>query len=147
MSAGFPFTQIAFEANGNISPRRFLTTVAGSAQKVVQASGVTTPIIGVSYNKLRFPPNSPSDDGFNAIAGEHVSYHTAGEIALVDAGANITDLTVAVTSDNNGKATPVVMVSDTALTWVGGLPMDLVNSGEQVWVMILSPFAFHPTLS
>jgi hypothetical protein len=142
-----PFTQIPYEANGNISPRRFITGVAGSAQKAVQAVGVTLPILGVSYDKLRFPPNSPSDDGFNAIAGEPLSFHRHGEVASVDTGAAITDLTVPLTSDGSGKAIPVTMVGNTALTWVGGLPVDICANGEVCRVFILPPWAFHPTLS
>jgi hypothetical protein len=145
-----PFTQTPLEANGDIYPRRFIVGVAGTGNLGVQATGSTIPILGVSYDKLRYPPNSPADDGKNAVAGEQLSYHGWGTIARVDIGTDITDLTVPVTSDGSGKAKPVSFAGgQTALVWIAGLPLDIGTSasGASTRVYILPPSCVHPALS
>ncbi len=148
MPSALPFTQIPYTANGNVSPRRFIVGVAASPQLAVQATGVALPIMGVSYNKTRFPPGSASNDGYNAIAGEMLSYHSAGEVCSIDVGETaITDITIPLTSDSAGKALPVDMTSNTTLTWVAALAMDTAEANGEVRALLLSGFYFHPTLS
>lgn len=131
---GPTFQQPQLEANGNISPRRFISPTAATNNRADQSSGTSVPIFGISYDKTRFPPNSPSDDTFNAIAGEALSYHGPGEIANLDLGGNVTDLTVALTSDASGKG-----IAASAGNWVGAYPLKLGSTGDTIPVWIIPP--------
>lgn len=144
----FPISLGQYEANGDVYPRRFVVPTAGTNNRVDQGTGVTLPLLGVTGDNTRFPPNSPSDDGKHAIAGEFVDLHGPGQVTNLDLGANVTDLSVPLTSDGSGKGTPVSFAGgQTSLTWIGALPLKLGSSGEWIPVYILSPFCVHPALS
>lgn len=136
-----PYPPVAsFVANGNISPRRFLTTVTGNgnADKVVQASASTAIIVGVSFNATRFPPESPADDGFLAIAGEQCPAHTAGHICLLDLGGTVSNAGVLLTTDGNGKGIAQAP-SDGTTCYYGAIARETGVSGDAVKVVVLAP--------
>lgn len=143
-----PLTQINYTANGNVSPCRFITPVTGSdtgGQLAIQAADATQLIIGVSYEATRYPPNSASDDGYVAIAGEMLMYHCAGMVCNLKLGGTVqpNDVLTA-NSDGTGTGIKLDYTSDSvqcaaALAIQGGV------SGDFVEVYVLSPF-FHRTV-
>lgn len=133
--------QITYTANGNIRPRRFVTTVTGNgnAQKCVEATLSTAIIIGVSFNGTRYVPGSPADDGYLAIAGEQCSIHGPGHIADLDLGANVTNAGALLTTDGSGLGTPTPAVTDGTVTYYGALAAQTGLSGETIKVIVLAP--------
>lgn len=136
-----PLTHISLVANGNVSPARFIAPVVSSTggAKGVQASDPTVLILGVSYNETRFPPNSPADDGYCAIAGENLPYHGPGEICGLILGGTVSSANVPLTTDSAGKGVTVDTTAAT-LIWVGAISLQAGVSGDEVMVYVLSPF-------
>lgn len=130
-----------WEANGDIFPRRFVIPVAGTNNRVAQATDGSVPILGVSGDNTRFASGSYQDSqtaGIHAAAGEFVDVHTMGQVANLDIGATaITDLTIPLTADANGKGTPA-----TTLNWIGAIPLKLAAASEWIPVWVLSPTRF-----
>lgn len=135
-----PITQIPLTANGNVSPARFIAPVQGTTgQYGVQASDPTVPILGVSYNETRFPPNGPADDGYCSIAGEPLPYHGPGTICGLICGDTETNAMQPLTTDSNGKGV-AVSTSATTLIWVGAFSLQAGVLNDEIMVMVLSPF-------
>lgn len=131
------FTYPPFTANGNVSPSRFLTPVAGTAKRLVQASASTAPIYGVSGKNTRFPPGSPSDDGFHAIAGEQLTVHGPGQICSLKLGSTaVTDLTVPLTTDGSGQGLPQAPANATTC-YYGAIPLTLGAASDTIAVFVL----------
>lgn len=143
------FGPIPVVANGNVSPRRFVVPVtgAGNGQRAIQATGSTRPYLGISGDFTRYPPGSPSDDGYCAVAGENLTYFAPGQSCNLDIGAtDITDCGTPLKSDANGKGTPMLTTGTTA-EWVGALPWRTGVAEETIPVYVLSPFRHFPALS
>lgn len=149
--ATFGLTQLNFTANGNVSPRRFIVPVtgAGNGQLAIQASGRTRALVGISADFTRFPPGSPQDDGYVAIANEALPYHGPMEICNLDIGSTaVTDCAIPLTSDSDGKGLPVSFAAgQTTGTWVGAVPMRTCAASETIPVLVLSPSYFFPALA
>ncbi len=106
-----------------------------------------TIVVGISADVLRYPPGSPSDDGYNAIAGENLQYAGPGQTTMLDIGVtDITNCGLPVKSDASGKATPMLVAGTTA-EWVGALPWRTGVAGEVIPVQVLSPFRHFPALA
>lgn len=149
MPQSIGYGQIPVVANGNVSPRRFIVGVtgAGNGQRAVQATGSTACYLGISSDWLRYPPNSPQDDGYIAVAGENLAYAGPGMTTNLDIGAtDITNCGLPVKSDASGKGTPMLVAGTTA-EWVGALPWRTGVAGEVIPVLVLSPFRHFPALS
>lgn len=149
MSQGVGYSQIPLVANGNVPPRRFIigVTGAGNGQRAVIAGGSTACYFGISSDFTRYPPGSPSDDGYQAIAGENLAYAGPGQITNVDIGStDITNCGLPIKSDSSGKATPMLTTGTTA-EWVGALPMRTGVAGEVIPALVLSPFRHIPALT
>lgn len=129
-------------ANGNISPRRFLTSVTGSgnANKVVQASAATAMIVGISANTTRFPPGSPADDGYCAVSGEPVPYHGIGHICDLDIGGTVSNAGVFLSADSSGKGVSTALADGTE-QFYGALALETGVDGDTIRVYVISPFA------
>lgn len=144
---------IPLVANGNVRPNRFITFVAGTPSVAVEAPDASTPVAGVSEAWKRFPPNSPSDDGFIAIAGEDLPYHGPLQRAQVLLGTAVTDMTkplVAYTDGTYGAgaAKPASFAGgQTTGIWLAAIPERLGVAGEIIPVLVLSPTFCHPALS
>lgn len=136
-------------ANANVRPRRFVVPVTGSGngQRAIEATGSTRCYLGISKNWLRYPPGSPSDDGFIAVAGENLAYAGPLETTELDIGSTaITDCGTPLKSDANGLGTPMLTTGTTA-EWVGALPWRTCAASETIPVLVLSPFRQFPALS
>lgn len=133
-------------ANGNIQPKRVVVGVAGAGNglKAVQASTAgTLPPLGVSGVSTRFPPGDPADDGYHAIAGESVTVLGPGERGNVIAGAAITDCSMPLTYDNQGRAVTAAPAAGTNV-WCFGWPTYTVTAaGQEVEVAVTFPFVFQ----
>lgn len=127
-------------ANGNISPRRFLTTVtgAGNGDYVVQASASTAMIWGVSYDATKYPPGSPADNGFLCTAGEPCPYHGFGQMCQLDIGGTVSNVGVPLTSDGNGKGIAQAPADGTTC-WYGAIALQTGVDGDTINVVTLAP--------
>lgn len=133
-------------ANGNVAPSRVVVGVsgAGNGKLAVQAStNGTLPPLGVSQASRRFPPGDPADDGYTAIAGESLPILGPGDMGLVTAGAAITDTSMPLTYDNQGRAITAAPAAGTNV-WCFGWPTFTVTAaGQLVEVAITFPFVFQ----
>lgn len=136
----YGMTQPPLLANGNIAPSRFVTTVtgAGNGGKAVQASASTAIIIGVSEAWTRFPPGSPSDDGFIAIADESLAYRGPGSICKLELGGTVSDAGVLLTTDADGKGIAQAP-ADGVTAYYGAMALETGVSGDKVRVVVLAP--------
>lgn len=132
----FPITNIHFAANGNVRPCRFVAPAGGSLG--VEASDPTLPILGLSYEETRYPPNSPADDGFVAIAGEPLPLLGPGQVGNVVLGDTVA-ANDPCTTDNQGRAIPVDTTATTKI-WVAGFALVAGVVGDKVPFYVTSPF-------
>lgn len=141
MSTGVsPLQWYSPEAGGNISPKRFCTLVAGVPNRVVQASAVTQILVGVSADWTRYTPGSPADDGYHAVAGEAVTLYGPFQRCLLALGATaVTDATIPLTTDANGKGVPAAPAAGT-VRYYGALPLRLAAAGADIPVIVLPVF-------
>ncbi len=125
-------------AGASIRPCRILA-LSATKDLVVEATGVTVPLAGVSLNATKYPPDSTEDNGYLQTAGFAVSYYGQGDICWVMAGAAITDLRTPLTSDGSGRAITATTItgSASAFTYTIGLPLATASAaGELVPVQI-----------
>lgn len=148
MSLCSPITTPNLTAQGNISPRRWITSHATIFQGAIHptaSTNVAQPLLGISEAWTRFPPGSPADDGYIAIAGEPLSYRGPGQIALLEIGSTaVTVPNVLLTTDTNGRGTPLAPVAGT-VTQYGAVALRAAAAAsgsvyESIPVYILSPF-------
>jgi hypothetical protein len=81
---------LSFVANGNIAPSRFVKLDSSAVGKVLAATAVTDPIIGISGQGTRNTPYSTLDDGYHAIAGENCRVYGDNEECWLECGGTIT---------------------------------------------------------
>lgn len=132
----FPLARPNLTANGNVRPGRFITSVSGNGNFLlaVEATASTAPIFGVSARGTRGPAGV--DETYCAIAGESLPYHGQGEIAELLLGASVTNMGVPLTTDNQGRGTPLAPTDGTT-TYYGAIPLrpGLINEYIPVWVL------------
>lgn len=136
----FPLTQIPLSANGNIRPNRFITSVSGNGNfcLAVEATAATQTIFGVSGNETRYAPGSPGDDGFIAIAGEHLDYFGPLQIGQLVLGGTVSDMGIPLTSDSAGRGVATAPVDGTSNRY-GAIALRPGLVGETIPVYILPP--------
>ena len=133
--------QAGKKANGNVRPRRFLTVVSGAANAdyLVEATAASQLLIGVSSDATRYPPGSPADDGFVAIAGEPLPYHGPGHMCQLDLGGTVDGTTGwLLTSDGSGLGVATAP-SDGTTRYYGALALRSGISGDTIDVVVLAP--------
>lgn len=137
------FSWLNLTANGNIRPARVVVGVtgAGNALKAVEASTAgTLPPLGLTREHTRFPPGDPADDGYIAIATEALSILGPGDIGFAVCGAAITNASLPLTYDNQGRVVTIAS-SGGGQVWCIGFPKaTTAAAGEKVEVVILQPF-------
>lgn len=140
MSTGVsPLAWFSPEAGGNVSPKRFCTLVAGVPNQVVQASNKNQILVGISADWTRYTPGSPADDGYHAIAGEAVTLYGPFQRCLLALGATaVTDVTIPLTTDANGKGVPFAPAAGT-VSYYGALALRLAAAGADIPVIVLPP--------
>lgn len=125
-------------AGGNIRPCRILVLDTTNEDKVVEATGVTVPMIGISANATKYPPGSTEDNGYLAQTGDAVSYRGPGMQAQVLSGAAITRLDYPLTSDSQGRAisrsipNPLGASNAYVPTWIVGYPIDTAAAANEI---------------
>lgn len=136
----FPLSQIPLVANGNISPGRFLTGVSGAGNFLlaVQASASTALILGVSERGVRGPADGQSgtNETYIAIAGDEIPYRGPLQIAELQLGATVSNMNVPLTSDANGKGTPLAPSNGTT-TYYGAIALQGGAADEFIPVYVL----------
>ncbi|WP_088253467.1 hypothetical protein [Fimbriiglobus ruber] len=121
-------------ANGNIQPCRFVVadgtgTAPYAANLVVQATGATVGLFGISQKSTRYVPWAPLDDGYAAVAGEMLQIHGLGDDeALLAISATVVN-GQELTSDSGGMGTPAASGN-----YVGAIAKQEGNAGDQIRV-------------
>jgi hypothetical protein len=117
----------SFVAGGNISPSRFVVL---SGEFIVTQSGATPgiPPIGISSEATMFPPNTPFDNGYAAIADySNFRVYVDGDICYINAGAAFTGGDY-LKPDANGRGITV-----TTGTYYGAEALETATaSGQQI---------------
>lgn len=136
----FPTTQIPLVANGNIRPNRFLTGVTGNANFLlaVEATAATQTLFGVSGDSTRYAPGSPGDDGFIAIAGEHIPYHGPLQVANLKLGGTVDNMNVPLSSDSAGRGVATAPADGTGNRY-GAIALRAGVLDEVIPVYVLPP--------
>lgn len=122
-------------ANGNIKACRFLVydqtgTRPTAANLVIQATGNTVAIAGISQKGSRYVPWNALDDGLVAIAGEMLAYGGPGDDeALLAISANCNSGQELI-SDSNGLGTPTTAADD----YIGAIAKESGLAGETIRV-------------
>lgn len=139
MSFPLPFTAVKPKiAGGNIRPCRILVLDTTNEDKVVEATGVTVPMVGISVNATKYPPGSVEDSGYLAVSGDAVSYRGPMQEAQVLSGAAISRLDYPLTSDSQGRAisrsipNPLGASSAFVPTWIVGYPIDTAAAANEI---------------
>lgn len=129
------YTQPPMTAGGNVAPKRFITPSTTAGKTAVQASAASQLLIGVSEMWTRYPPGSPSDDGYVAVSTEPLPYRGPLQIASLTLGGTVSNPATPLTTDANGKG-----VAASTGNYVGALALELGVSGEDIDVYVLPPF-------
>lgn len=124
-----------FVAGGTINRGRFITPAAGTEQSVTQAAAATNLLIGVT-SRWQEPAgyNTGLTDGFGTViarSGDPVPYVGPGMVAELMLGGNVTDLTVGLTSDADGKG-----VAASSTNFIGAWALRLGSTGEYIPVFV-----------
>lgn len=119
-------------ATGDINPLRFLVQATASDNQVTQATGTSTPIVGISGPGTRYPPWTPLDDGKHAVAGENVEvFAPPMKEAYLQLGGTVAagDL---LTSDGSGQG-----ITASSGNQVGARAREAGTSGQSIRVQPL----------
>lgn len=135
----FPLDRPQLVANGNIRPNRFLTTVTGNANflLVVEATADSQFIIGISGSSTRYAPNSPGDDGYNAIAGETMEgYISEGMIGQLKLGGTVDNMGSFLAAGAAGVGVATALAN---AKYYGAIPLraGLINETIPVYVKFI----------
>lgn len=128
----YPITAPQLVATGNVSPCRFVK-FATTGSEGTQASAATDLLAGISWEETRYPPNSPADDGYVAIADENLPYHSAGMVCNLVISATLTAGTL-VTSDSAGKG-----AAPSSGNYVGAVLLQGGDADDKVMAYVLPP--------
>lgn len=133
------------QANGNISPCRFVKEDT-SANNAVKQAGAGELVIGISQEGFDSAPIPLNTSGYAAIAGENVNVFTMGTVCLLELGADVSTER-RLKADSNGKGTPVVGGAASMENW-GAIALEAASSGEKVLVQVVGPMTVsHPASS
>ena len=122
-------------AGGTINRGRFITATAGTEQAVTQAAAASVLLVGVT-SRWQEPAglNAGLTSGFGTViarSGESVSYNGPGQISEIMLGTAVTDLTVGLTADADGKGAPA-----SSGNYIGAWPLRLGSAGEYIPVFV-----------
>lgn len=143
----FPLTVPQFTAAGNIRPNRFLVGAGsgnGNFQKVIEATGSTVMLVGVSQSGVRGPQPAGDSTGstnnttYLAVSGNSVPVSTAlmeGDLLL---GDTVNDFRIPLTSDGSGRGIPQAPANGTTC-WYGAIALEPGVSGDVIKVWVLPP--------
>jgi hypothetical protein len=124
-------------AGGTIEVARFvkIDTTADHNFTVVQATGQTDKVIGVSQDGAHDPPGLSGSADDAARDNQTLRVYSVGEECLVTAGAAITQGDY-LKSDADGKAVPVTF-AEAANIFYGGYALEDGAADELVRMMVL----------
>lgn len=126
-------TQPNFKAGGDINPKRFVVIDATDTNTVVEASGVTAVLVGISTDATKASPS----DGASTLAaedGDHIETRMDGEVALLNLGTGGATAGDKLTSDSDGKG----ITSSTDEDYWGALALESGSAGEDIEVLIMT---------
>jgi hypothetical protein len=135
-------TNLPVIANGTIMPSCFVTLDVTRDNAVIQATGSTAPIIGISQEGTLQPPNLLAALGSTAptaqpaaLAGGELKIYHFGDVCGLTAGGTLTagDL---ITSDANGNG---IKATGGGGAEVGAMTFSGAAAGEIVTVISLPP--------
>ena len=138
MNGSIGFTQPNLTAGGNIAPKRFLKLDGTNFQQAIQATNASVPLIGVSDRYTRFPPGSPSDDGYIAVSGDALAYRGPLSMALLTLGGTVTTMNTPLTADADGKGVAQAPADGTT-AWYGAFALQDGVAGDDILVYVLPP--------
>lgn len=118
-------------AEGNIAPRRIVEKGTGDFGCLQSDATPGSPPLGISSEATRRGANSPLDDGYAAITGEHLRVYQLGELALLDAGAAVSAFDW-VKPDANGRG----VTASTGNYYVGQAVQAATASNQQILVKV-----------
>lgn len=143
----FPLIAPNFTAAGNIRPNRFLVGAGsgnGNFRKVIEATGSTLPLVGISQNGVRGPQpagdvtGSTNSTTYLAVSGDPCPAFTAGMEGDLLLGGTVNDWRVPLTSDGSGQGVAQTPTSGT-LTYYGAIALEPGVSGDVIKVWVLPP--------
>jgi hypothetical protein len=109
-----------------------LVASATTDDQVTQASAATTSLFGISGPGTRYPPWTPLDDGFHAVAGENVEVFRAPmQEAYLQLGGTVA-ANDPLTADNDGAG-----VTATSGQYVGARAIQAGVAGQAIKVQPL----------
>jgi hypothetical protein len=129
-------------ANGNISPSTFVAMDTSLDFSVLQATGVSAPIIGVSQpgtlqppglQVALFPGTTPTSQ-YAAVAGSQLEIFGMGDTCSLTIGAASVPTAQFLTADTNGNG-----VAATSGNYVGAMTFSSAVAGAVVKVLVLPP--------
>jgi hypothetical protein len=138
MAVGPSFTKVA---GGTIQPSRFvyLDTSSTDPDGVLQATGGTIPLYGISQPGTRNAPYSPLDDGNAALIGETIMiYGPPNKDVILELGGTVTTGDY-LTADSNGKGVTQA-VSSANTNWIGAVAMEAGVSGDLIRVQLFPSY-------
>lgn len=122
-------------AGGNIAPSRFVARSASSGEPIVTQAGSNVLTWGISQPSTRRAPLSGWDDGYAAIAGEHLNVLGDGDDeALLEIAGTIT-AGQPIKSDADGKGVAATTDKDHvgAIALVSGTAGALIRVKPKVY--------------
>lgn len=122
----------ALIAGGTILPFRFVKPDTTADDTGIQATSITTPVLGVSDGSTK-----AFNSGNHAETGDPITLQ-GGDVVLVEAGGNITRGAM-VESDSNGKA--ITQSSTTGLNYNGYVALQSAASGTIIRIQRIAGFA------
>jgi hypothetical protein len=134
-----PNTPPQLVADGNILPNRFLKASTNSF-RCLQADG-TAPIIGISGDGTKYPPQPEISNVYHAEQNDPVDVRAVGDIALLSivVAVNMGEL---LTSDGNGQGVPAGTSASTA-EFVGARALEAGIAQDLIRVEVL-PMTYTP---
>jgi len=134
-------TTNTYIASGNIRPARILVRSASVARSAAEAVDTTTVPIGVSLNSYKFT-NSIYDGSvyaYTAVANDPIPYAGRGQVAIVTAGAAITDLSLPVGSDSAARAVSITPTDEGTVAYALGYPLSLASAAGDLILVDINP--------
>jgi len=122
----------ALIAGGTILPYRFVKPDTTADDTGIQATSITTPVLGVSDGSTK-----AFNSGNHAETGDPITLQ-GGDVVLVEAGGNITRGAM-VESDSNGKA--ITQSSTSGLNYNGYVALQSAASGTIIRIQRIAGFA------
>src|SRR5262245_29233916 len=133
-------TNPAYIARGTINPSRFvrISTTAGHNFSVVQAAAATEKIVGVSQEGFRDPPGVLGSGAAAALDGHTLKVYGGGDVALIEAGAAITQGDW-LKADAQGRAVTVAFTLGAGTIHAGGFALEAAGGVGELIRMYVEP--------